>query len=107
MSEDYIQYGKAKRKSPSETKPDKPTKTRFLSASEREKLKEIADKAVKLRKEKYSSYEAFALKAQINRNTYFRFEKEGTKGENFTVAILLRILKAHNIKLSVFFKDLD
>ena len=69
-------------------------------------IKRIAVKAKDMRKEAGYSYEGFALHAGINRNTYFKFEKSATTGENFTMATLLKVVRGLEQTLSSFFEDL-
>lgn len=61
----------------------------------------IAKELEKIRKEKgYTSYENFAIEHGISRMQYWRMEK----GTNFQFESLLKILDAHEISLSEFFK---
>jgi DNA-binding XRE family transcriptional regulator len=91
------------------TKIDKETKPRIIPDVDRDYIKKIATKVKELRvKSGYSSYETFALHAGINRNSYFRFEKKSADtGENFTIALLLKITRGLNISLTDFFKDIN
>jgi transcriptional regulator with XRE-family HTH domain len=73
---------------------------------DKEAIKKIATKARDMRKSKGYSYEAFALHAGINRNTYFKLEKSASTGENFTIATLLKVIRGLDLSLSEFFKDL-
>ena len=62
----------------------------------------IAKKLKQSRKEKgFTSYENFAIEFDISRMQYWRMEK----GTNFNFQSLLKILGAHKISLSDFFKD--
>ena len=67
----------------------------------------IAKKAKKLREDAKMSYEDFALKADINRNSYYRFEKASVTGKNFTVGLLLKIIGALNLTPEEFFKGIQ
>lgn len=63
----------------------------------------IAKELERLRKEKgYTSYENFAIEHGISRMQYWRMEK----GTNFTFESLLKILDAHKMSLSTFFKKI-
>jgi transcriptional regulator with XRE-family HTH domain len=73
---------------------------------DKEAIKKIATKARDMRKSKGYSYEAFALHAGINRNTYFKLEKSAETGENFTIATLLKVIRGLDLSLSEFFIDL-
>lgn len=73
---------------------------------DRETIMRIATKAKSLRKEKGYSYEKFAMLAGINRNTYFKFEKSSTTGDNFTIGVLLKVIKGLGLTLEDFFKGL-
>jgi DNA-binding XRE family transcriptional regulator len=86
--------------------PDMETKTRIIPDIDKEKIKIIAFKAKRLRESMKLSYEEFALKAGINRNTYFRFEKAATTGENITLALLLKVIRGLNLTVSEFFSDI-
>lgn len=62
----------------------------------------IAKKLERIRKEKgFTSYENFAIEFDISRMQYWRMEK----GTNFNFQSLLKILEAHKMSLSEFFKD--
>jgi len=69
-------------------------------------IKKIATRAKDMRKVKGYSYEGFALHADINRNTYFKFEKSAATGENFTIATLLKVVRGLEQSLGSFFEDL-
>jgi transcriptional regulator with XRE-family HTH domain len=86
--------------------PDKDMKPRIIPDVDREKIKIIATKAKKLRESNGYSYESFALHAGINRNTYFRFEKAATTGENITLALIITIIRGLNMTISEFFSDI-
>jgi transcriptional regulator with XRE-family HTH domain len=90
------------------TKIDKEIKPRIIPDVDRDYIKKIAAKAKELRiKAGYSSYEGFAIHAGINRNSYFRFEKKSAEsGENFTIALLLKITRGLNISLTDFFQEI-
>jgi transcriptional regulator with XRE-family HTH domain len=86
---------------------DKETKTHIIPDIDRDYIKKIAAKAKLLRDDKGYSYESFALHAQINRNSYFRFERSAVTGDNYTVALLLRVIRGLNMTTSEFFKDIQ
>lgn len=90
------------------TKIEKETKPRIIPDVDRDYIKKIAAKTKELRiKAGYSSYEGFAIHAGINRNSYFRFEKKSAEsGENFTIALLLKITRGLNISLTDFFQEI-
>ena len=68
------------------------------------RTKQVAKKLERIRKEKgYTSYENFAIEHGISRMQYWRMEK----GTNFTFESLLKILDAHQMSLSEFFKDFE
>ena len=71
------------------------------------KIQEIAKKARELRQRTGRSYEEFALKTGINRNTYFRFERAAEKGDNFTISVLLKVIRGLNLTISEFFRDIE
>jgi hypothetical protein len=96
----------AKSKKSKEMTKRKPKKPHPISDEDTRTLMMIADKAKKSRTVMNMSYEAFALHAGINRNSYFRFEKSAETGKNFTVALLLQVIRGLNKKPSDFFKDI-
>jgi transcriptional regulator with XRE-family HTH domain len=64
----------------------------------------VGNKLKKLRNEAgYTSYEDFAFEKELNRVQYWRLEK----GVNFTFNSLLKVLDAHKITVSEFFKDIE
>lgn len=68
------------------------------------RIKQIAKKLEHIRIERgFTSYENFAIEFDISRMQYWRMEK----GTNFTFQSFLKILDAHKISLSDFFKELD
>ena len=73
---------------------------------DRDSIKRIASKAKELRVEKGYSYEDFALHAKINRNTYFKFEKSSTTGDNFTIAVLAKVIRGLDLTFESFFQNL-
>lgn len=77
-----------------------------ITELDRESIKRIALKAKKLRVAKGYSYEQFALIANINRNTYFKFEKSSTTGDNFTIAVLAKVIRGLDQTFESFFKNL-
>lgn len=65
------------------------------------RIKEVAKTLEALRIEKgFTSYENFAIEHGISRMQYWRMEK----GTNFTFESLLKILDAHEMSLSEFFR---
>ena len=83
----------------------KDKKKREVPEIDKETIKTIASKARDLRESKGFSYEGFALHAGLNRNTYFKFEKSATTGENFTMATLLKVIRGLDLTMSSFFED--
>lgn len=78
--------------------------TSMKSPTEEDRIKAIANRIKELRKESgYTSYEKFALQHGLDRKQYWRFET----GHNLTISSLHTILKAHNMSLHEFFKDLE
>ena len=73
---------------------------------DRETIKQIANKAKEMRVSKGYSYEDFALHAKINRNTYFKFEKSASTGDNFTVAVLTKVIRGLDLTFESFFKGI-
>jgi len=63
----------------------------------------ISKKLKELRKEKYSSYENFALDHGLDRKQYWRVEA----GANITIKTLIRILAIHKQDISTFFKEIE
>jgi hypothetical protein len=113
MSEDRAPYGKRGKK----TKEDKvdssmATKTRrpkmkvVITDFEKHSLSLIADKAKRMREARDISNEQFALQSKINRNSYYRFEKSAETGDNYTVALLLKVIAGLKTTLPEFFKDI-
>ena len=91
-----------------EGKTEKDTKVHVISEVDREQIKRIAKKVKELRvKAGFSSYEGFALHTGINRNSYFRFERSASTGDNYTIALLIKITRGLNISLSDFFHDIE
>jgi transcriptional regulator with XRE-family HTH domain len=73
---------------------------------DRQTIMRIATKAKTLRKELGYSYESFAMHANINRNTYFKFEKSSVTGDNFTIGVMLKVIKGLGMSLETFFQEL-
>ncbi len=73
---------------------------------DRESIKRIALKAKEMRLAMGYSYEDFALNAKINRNTYFKFEKSATTGDNFTIAVLAKVIRGLDQTFESFFRNL-
>jgi DNA-binding XRE family transcriptional regulator len=84
-----------------------PKKPMVISDDDTKRLRLIAAKAKKMRVAKKMSYELFALNAGINRNSYYRFEKSATTGDNYTVALLLKVIKGLDSTFEEFFKDIQ
>jgi len=84
----------------------KDEKSSGKSDIDRKTIKAIAGNAKKMRKEMKVGYEEFALKAGINRNSYYRFERAAKTGENFTIGLLLKVIKGLNVPVSEFFKTI-
>lgn len=84
----------------------KDEKSSGKSDIDRKTIKAIAGNAKKMRKEMKVGYEEFALKAGINRNSYYRFERAAKTGENYTVALLLKVIRGLNVPVSEFFKTI-
>ena len=86
----------------------KEKKSHVVPDVDRDYIKKIAAKAKELRiKAGYSSYESFAMHAGINRNSYFRFEKKSAEtGENFTIALLLKVTRGLNMTMTDFFHEI-
>lgn len=86
----------------------KEKKAHVVPDVDRDYIKKIAAKVKELRiKAGYSSYESFALHAGINRNSYFRMERSASSGDNFTVALLLRVIRGLNTTTSEFFQQIN
>jgi hypothetical protein len=63
----------------------------------------IGEKLKKLRiKKGYPAYDYFAFEHNISRVLYWRMEK----GTNFTIGSFLKVLKAHDLSMKDFFKDI-
>jgi hypothetical protein len=63
----------------------------------------IGEKLKKLRiKKGYPAYDYFAFEHDISRVLYWRMEK----GTNFTIGSFLKVLKAHDMSMKEFFKDI-
>ncbi len=108
MSKVQVPYKKGvKAKEPLEPAKRRPKKPMVISDIEKEKLKLIAEKAKKMRIAKDMSYEQFALQVGINRNSYYRFEKSAISGDNYTVALLLKVIAGLDSSFPEFFKDLQ
>lgn len=73
---------------------------------DREAIKQIAAKAKEMRVALGYSYEDFALHAKINRNTYFKFENSSNTGDNFTIAVLAKVIRGLNQTFESFFQNL-
>ena len=107
MSEDQVPYNKmAKATKSVEIAKRRPKKAMVVSDVNTDRLKAIAEKAAKLRKEMDISYEEFAQRSRINRNSYFRFEKSAETGDNYTVALLMTVISGLHLTPAKFFKDI-
>ena len=84
----------------------RPKKPHLIPDEDTKTLMMIAVRARNLRKGMNISYEEFALKSGVNRNTYFRFEKSAESGKNFTAALLLQIIRGLHMTPAEFFKDI-
>lgn len=72
-----------------------------LSEDERNALQVIGKRLRELRIEKgYSSYDLFTWEHKLPRATYAQMER----GNNFTLATLMRVLKVHGLTLEEFFR---
>jgi|ERR1035437_115583 transcriptional regulator with XRE-family HTH domain len=87
--------------------PEKETKSHNIPDIDRDYIKKIAAKVKELRVKAGYSYESFAIHADINRNSYFRFERSATTGDNYTIALLLKISRGLNITMSNFFQSIN
>ncbi len=68
----------------------------------KEQLKKIGERLRELRKERgYSNYELFAFDNEIARAQYGRYEN----GEDLRMSSLLKVLKALDVSLDVFFDE--
>ena len=63
----------------------------------------ISQKLKEMRKEKYSSYENFALDHGLDRKQYWRIEN----GSNTTIRTLVKILELHKKDLATFFREIE
>jgi transcriptional regulator with XRE-family HTH domain len=86
--------------------PEKETKSHNIPDIDRDYIKKIAAKAKELRIKSGYSYESFAIHADINRNSYFRFERSAKNGDNYTIALLLKITRGLNISMKNFFQSI-
>ncbi len=107
MSEDITPYVKPNNKATGKTIKKEPKKPHIIDDIEKQKLRLIAEKVKKLREATKMSYEEFALHSGINRNSYYKLEKSAKHGNNYTIALLLKVLRGLNIKPSEFFKDIE
>ncbi len=108
MSEDQAPYSNlGKAKGSVETAKRSPKKPMVISDTEIGYIKLIAEKAKNMRIAKKMSYEQFALQVGINRNSYYRFEQSASSGDNYTVALLLKVITGLDATLSEFFKDIQ
>jgi len=85
---------------------EKETKPHNIPDVDREYLMKIAALAKKLRVKAGYSYESFAIHSSINRNSYFRFEKSALTGDNYTVALLLKVIRGLDITATQFFQQI-
>jgi transcriptional regulator with XRE-family HTH domain len=82
------------------------TKKHKIDELDKAMIIRIASRAKELRIQMGFTYEEFALHASINRNTYFKFEKSAITADNFTAAIMVKVIRGLNQTLESFFKDL-
>jgi DNA-binding XRE family transcriptional regulator len=87
--------------------PEKETKSHPIPDIDRELIMKIAARAKEMRVNSGHSYESFAIRAEINRNTYFRFERSAKTGENFTMALLIKVIRGLNMTVSEFMKTIQ
>jgi DNA-binding XRE family transcriptional regulator len=107
MNEEATKYGKsAKQRKSRKTKKEPPKKPHVIPEIDKDYIKKIALRAKDMRVKAGYSYESFAIHAGINRNTYFRFEGSATSGENYTIALLLKITRGLNISMEDFFQPI-
>ena len=78
-------------------------KERIISPEDKQTIKTIAEKAKRIRIEQGYSYEGFAIKNNIHRITYYKFE---TGEQNFTASVLIKVIRGLGMSLSQFFNDL-
>lgn len=65
---------------------------------------QIGERLKQLRKDKgYTSYESFAIDNGLHRMLYWRLEK----GTNFTITSFLKVLDAHQMTFTEFFKEFE
>lgn len=109
MSEEQAPYKKiVKAKKSVETAKTRRTKKPMVISSEDTiRLKLIAEKAANLRKDRDISYEEFASRAGINRNSYYRFEKSADTGDKYSVALLMKVIRGLGTTPAEFFKDIQ
>lgn len=108
MSEYQAPYYKmAKAKESLETPKRRTKKLMVISDDDHRRLKVIVQKAVNLRKEMDISYEEFAIRAGINRNSYYRFEKSIDNLDKYSVALLIKVIRGLGTTPAEFFKDIQ
>jgi len=108
MSEEQATYNtRGKAKVSVKTTTRGPKKPMVISDDDINRLKSIAEKAKKMRTSMNMSYEVFALHAGINRISYYRFEKSADSGDNFTVALLIKVIQGLGTTPAEFFKDIQ
>ncbi len=104
MSEETLPYGRPMKLSKAiKTLKVPPKKPHAIPEVDRDYIKKIALRAKEIRIKAGYSYESFAIHAGINRNTYFRFEGSATSGDNFTVALLVKVIRKLGSTPSQFF----
>ena len=107
MRKEQAPYNKmAKANESVETAKRRKKKPMVISDDDSFRLKLIVKKAVNLRKEMDISYEEFASRAGINRNSYYRFEKSIDTLDKYTVALLMKVIRGLGITPAEFFKDI-
>ena len=107
MSEDPAPYITGKTKESLETPKRRTKKLMVISDVDFNRLKLITEKAARLRKEMDISYEEFALRAGINRNSYYHFEKSAETGDKYSVALLMKVIRGLSLTPAEFFNDIE
>lgn len=69
-------------------------------------LKMIAERARTLRKRKNLSSDEFSRLADINHNTYYRFERSETTGDNYTMGLVIKVIRGLDISIQEFFEEI-
>jgi hypothetical protein len=107
MSEEQAPYKKSEKvKESIKAAKRGPKKPMVISDDDIRRLKSIAEKAKKMRIAKNVSYEIFAMNSGINRISYYRFERSAETGDNYTVALLLKVISGLDSTPAEFFKSI-